>query len=297
MLGTSVAAAQSRLVRGRNEIIETMDTRSSSCPTVGSVRPPRTRRVTAGRSEPEARTERRRASKAPQAASRRVNLAAASRGFPRGIFPVGRRCYTVPRARWSPHMAAFGTLTLLIALVVATYAGVASLMGARRRNRRLIESGRAGVYALAAVLGLSSVALVYAFVSHDYSIKYVHHYSDAASPLFYPDHRLLGRAGRLDPVVGFPAVGVLGDRRLRNRHRHRELLPYVVDVLMGDRRLLPVRHRLSQEPVRHLPDRHPDRGQGAEPSAAERVHGHPPAVALYGVRRDEHPVRVRRWRR
>ena len=56
-------------------------------------------------------------------------------------------------------MSAFGTLTLLIALVVATYAGVASVIGARRANRRLIESGRAGVYALAAILGLSSVAL------------------------------------------------------------------------------------------------------------------------------------------
>ena len=112
-------------------------------------------------------------------------------------------------------MAAFGTLTLLIALVVATYAGVASRRsGARRGNRRLIESGRAGAYALAAVLGLSSVALVYAFVSHDYSIKYVHRYSDASSPLFYQDHRLLGRPGRLDLVVGLPAVGVLGDRHL-----------------------------------------------------------------------------------
>jgi cytochrome c-type biogenesis protein CcmF len=82
-------------------------------------------------------------------------------------------------------MAAFGTLTLHIALVIATYAGVASLIGARRGNRRLIASGRAAVYALAGVLGLSSVAIVYSFVSHDYSIKYVHHYSDAASPLFY----------------------------------------------------------------------------------------------------------------
>ena len=50
-------------------------------------------------------------------------------------------------------MAAFGTLTLLIALVVATYAGVASLIGARRGNRRLILSGRAGVYALAGGAG------------------------------------------------------------------------------------------------------------------------------------------------
>ena len=37
-------------------------------------------------------------------------------------------------------MAAFGTLTLLIALVVATYSGVISLIGARRGNRRFIEA-------------------------------------------------------------------------------------------------------------------------------------------------------------
>ena len=130
-------------------------------------------------------------------------------------------------------MSAFGTLTLLIALVVATYAGVASVVGARRGNRRLIESGRAGVYALAAVLGLSSVALLYAFLTHDYSIKYVHHYSDASSPLFY---QITAYWGGLDGSIlwwvfllsVFSAVAVYS-----NRDRHRELLPYVVAVLMA----------------------------------------------------------------
>ncbi|HXU03018.1 MAG TPA: cytochrome c-type biogenesis CcmF C-terminal domain-containing protein [Polyangia bacterium] len=130
-------------------------------------------------------------------------------------------------------MAAFGTLTLLIALVVATYAGVASVVGARRGNRRLIASGRAGVYALAAVLGLSSVALVYAFVSHDYSIKYVHHYSDAASPLFY---QITAYWGGLDGSIlwwvfllsVFSTIAIY-----TNRNRHRELLPYTVAVLMA----------------------------------------------------------------
>ncbi len=129
-------------------------------------------------------------------------------------------------------MAAFGTLTLLIALVVATYSGVISLIGARRGNRRFIESGRAGVYALAGVLGLSSVALVYAFVTHDYSIKYVQHYSDASSPLFY---QITAYWGGLDGSIlwwvfllsVFSAVAVY-----TNRNRHRELLPYAVVVLM-----------------------------------------------------------------
>src|SRR5438105_8546478 len=130
-------------------------------------------------------------------------------------------------------MSAFGTLTLLIALVVATYAGVVSLIGARRGDRRLIESGRAGVYALAAVLGLSSVALVYSFVSHDFSIKYVHRYSDAASPLFY---QITAYWGGLDGSIlwwvfllsVFSAIAIYS-----NRDRHRELLPYAITILMG----------------------------------------------------------------
>jgi cytochrome c-type biogenesis protein CcmF len=129
-------------------------------------------------------------------------------------------------------MAAFGTLTLLIALVVATYAGVISLIGARRGNRRFIDSGRAAAYALAGVLGLSSVALVYAFVTHDYSIKYVQHYSDASSPLFY---QITAYWGGLDGSIlwwvfllsVFSAIAIY-----TNRHRHKELLPYVVVVLM-----------------------------------------------------------------
>src|SRR5450432_3369762 len=130
-------------------------------------------------------------------------------------------------------MAAFGTLTLLIALVVATYSGVISLIGARRGNRRFIESGRAGVYALAGILGMSSVALVYAFVTHDYSIKYVQHYSDSSSPRFY---QITAYWGGLDGSIlwwvfllsVFSAIAVY-----TNRHRHRELLPYAVVVLMA----------------------------------------------------------------
>src|SRR5438128_2073019 len=130
-------------------------------------------------------------------------------------------------------MAAFGTLTLLIALVVATYAGAASLIGARRGNRRLIESGRAGVYALAGVLGMSSVAIVYSFVSHDYAIKYVHRYSDASSPLFY---QITAYWGGLDGSIlwwvfllsVFSAIAVHA-----NRHRQKEILPYAITVLMG----------------------------------------------------------------
>ncbi len=128
-------------------------------------------------------------------------------------------------------MADFGALCVLIALVVATYAGVASLVGARRGNARLLESGRAAVYALAVVLGLASVAMVQAFVSGDFSIKYVQHYSDAQAPLAY---KISAYWGGLDGsmlfwvalLAGFAAIVVYS-----NRHRQREILPYAIAVL------------------------------------------------------------------
>ena len=111
-------------------------------------------------------------------------------------------------------MADFGVICVLIALLVATYAGAASLVGARRDNARLLESGRAAVYALAGVLGLASVAMVQAFVSGDFSIKYVQHYSDAQAPLAY---KISAYWGGLDGsmlfwvalLAGFAAIAVM----------------------------------------------------------------------------------------
>jgi len=128
-------------------------------------------------------------------------------------------------------MADFGALAVLIALVLATYAGAASLIGARRGNARLLESGRAAIYALAAVLGLASVAMVQAFVSGDYSIKYVQHYSDAQAPLAY---KISAYWGGLDGsmlfwvalLAVFAAIAVY-----TNRHRQREILPYAIAVV------------------------------------------------------------------
>jgi cytochrome c-type biogenesis protein CcmF len=128
-------------------------------------------------------------------------------------------------------MADFGVICVLIALLVATYAGAASLVGARRDNARLLESGRAAVYALAGVLGLASVAMVQAFVSGDFSIKYVQHYSDAQAPLAY---KISAYWGGLDGsmlfwvalLAGFAAIAVYS-----NRHRQREILPYAIAVM------------------------------------------------------------------
>ena len=59
----------------------------------------------------------------------------------------------------------------------------------------------------------ASAVMINAFLTDDFSIKYVAHYSDSVQPLFYKITLVLGRSRRLDHVLGVPAV----DLRQRSR--------------------------------------------------------------------------------
>ena len=105
-------------------------------------------------------------------------------------------------------MASLGSFLLLAAFVVCSYAAVVSVAGARRRSRRLIESGIGAFYLVCALMTCASAVMINAFLTDDFSIKYVAHYSDSVQPLFYKITVVLGRPRRLDHVLGVPAVGV-----------------------------------------------------------------------------------------
>ncbi|MEW5984847.1 MAG: heme lyase CcmF/NrfE family subunit [Acidobacteriota bacterium] len=128
-------------------------------------------------------------------------------------------------------MASLGTFTLYATFVVCAYAIAASIAGARRGSRRLIESGVGAFYLAAALMTLGSAVIVHAFVTNDYSIKYVQRYSDAAQPVFY---KLTSYWGGLDGSIMFWVflLAVFGALAVYvNRDRHRELIPYVVAVI------------------------------------------------------------------
>ena len=128
-------------------------------------------------------------------------------------------------------MAALGSYILLATFVVCAYAVAVSVAGARRGSRRLVESGIGAVYLVAALMTVASGIIVHAFVTEDYSIKYVQRYSDSVQPLFY---KVTSYWGGLDGSIMFwvfilslfSAVAVAV-----NRERHRELMPYVVAVM------------------------------------------------------------------
>ena len=128
-------------------------------------------------------------------------------------------------------MASLGYYLLLAAFVVCAYAAAISVGGARRRSRALTESGIGAFYLVTAIMAAASAVIVYAFVTGDYSIKYVQRYSDSAQPLFY---KLTSYWGGLDGSIMFwvSLLSAFGSAAVYiNRERHRELIPYVVAVI------------------------------------------------------------------
>src|SRR4051812_47955740 len=125
-------------------------------------------------------------------------------------------------------MASLGSFLLLATFVVCSCAGAISVVGARRRSRRLIESGIGLFYLVCALMTAASAVMINAFLTSDYSIKYVAHYSDSVQPLFY---KITSYWGGLDGSIMFWVflLSVFGSIAVYvNRERHGELIPYVV---------------------------------------------------------------------
>ena len=128
-------------------------------------------------------------------------------------------------------MASLGYFILLAAFVACAYAAAISVAGARRRSNALIESGMGAFHLVAALMAAASGVILYAFLAGDYSIKYVHRYSDSALPLFY---KVTSYWGGLDGSIMFWVflLALFGSAAVYvNRERHRELIPYVVAVI------------------------------------------------------------------
>src|SRR3954471_7205021 len=128
-------------------------------------------------------------------------------------------------------MASLGSFLLLATFVVCAYSAVISVAGARQRSRRLIESGIGAFYLVCALMTCASAVMINAFLTNDFTIKYVSHYSDSVQPLFY---KITSYWGGLDGSIMFWVflLSVFGTIAVYvNRERYRELMPYVVATI------------------------------------------------------------------
>ncbi len=129
-------------------------------------------------------------------------------------------------------MGDFGFFTLLVGLSASIYAAVAAVLGRKKGYPELIASSRNAVYAVAFLSLLASFVLVYLFLSHDFSVSYVAEYSSRDLPLAYTLAAFYGgQQGSLllwATILGVCSAIVV----LQNKDRHREMVPYIIMVLM-----------------------------------------------------------------
>ncbi len=125
----------------------------------------------------------------------------------------------------------FGTGVLYAVLVSAAYTFAVAVAAGRGRPR-LLQSARLGAYGTSALVALGVVLLAYAFITHDFRIRYVARYSDRSMTTTYLFTSLWGGQDGsllwwLFLLSGYIAVCV---RWLEGKYRL--LQPYVIATLM-----------------------------------------------------------------
>jgi len=125
----------------------------------------------------------------------------------------------------------FGTAVIYGVLIIAAYTFAISL-AAGRGQPRLLKAARYGAYATSGSVAFAVLLLTYAFVTHDFRIRYVSHYSDRSMSKIYLVTSLWGgQDGSLLwwslLLSGYTAGCV---RWLKGRYR--VLQPYIIATLM-----------------------------------------------------------------
>ncbi len=123
-----------------------------------------------------------------------------------------------------------GYIATTLALVLAVYAAVVSVIGAQRRMPELVDSARNAAFGVAGFLTLAIIIIEYLLITGHYQTKYVFEVSNQAAPLFYRVTALWGgQDGSLlfwSWLMSIFAAMVL----LKKWGSMRELMPYVLAV-------------------------------------------------------------------
>jgi cytochrome c-type biogenesis protein CcmF len=131
-------------------------------------------------------------------------------------------------------MANFGNFCLLFALCLSLYALFASLIGASQRQHRIMRSAEHAVYAATAIITLAFGSLLYLLLTNDFSTSHVANASSRDLPILYKFSAIWGaHDGSMLLWVFFTAL-LCAVVVFQNRFRFRDMMPYVIAVLMFD---------------------------------------------------------------
>jgi cytochrome c-type biogenesis protein CcmF len=161
-------------------------------------------------------------------------------------------------------MIELGQYCLFAALILCAYAMGTGALGGMRRSLPLIRSAENAAVAAFAMLLVSSISLWYLLLNDVFAVEYVAQFSTARMPAAYKFTAFWGgQSGSLlfwALLLSFFAFLVV----VQNRTRNRELMPYVVSVLMGILLFFTVLLNVATSPFVRLAQVPPD-GQGLNP--------------------------------
>jgi cytochrome c-type biogenesis protein CcmF len=125
-----------------------------------------------------------------------------------------------------------GTAALLVALTLALYGAVMAAAGARRGRPALVESAQHAALGVFVLLTFALLLLVYAFLTFDFSVRYVANNTNLGTPFYY---RITAVWGALEGSIVLWAW-MLGLYTLLAVLRHRtsgqDLYPWVLTVML-----------------------------------------------------------------
>jgi cytochrome c-type biogenesis protein CcmF len=129
-------------------------------------------------------------------------------------------------------MTEIGYYSLLVALCMSAYSALTSIFGIKSRKEEVIASSENAAITVFGFLTLAAVAMMYALVTRDFQIEYVWKYTSRSLPMTYTVAAFYaGQKGSLlfwGWLLSIFAAIVI----FQNRRKNRELLPYVLTVLM-----------------------------------------------------------------
>src|SRR5574341_1065146 len=157
-----------------------------------------------------------------------------------------------------------GGAALLFAFMAAIYAVVIALLGAHLRRQEMIRSAERAIYGVFGLVTIAVVVILYALLAHDFSLQYVASVSSRAMSTFYVIAAMWGgQEGSmllwLCLLAMYSAIGMV-----QNRHRNRDLMPYVIATLMTTALLFLAMLVIVENPFRQL-TQIPRDGQGLNP--------------------------------
>src|SRR5215831_12686476 len=128
-------------------------------------------------------------------------------------------------------MSQLGSLSLLLALLLAVYSIAANLYGARQQRADFLATARHALWAMCALVTLAVAALWSGLLSSDFSLEYVAGYSSTTLPTPYKFAALWGgQQGSLLFWTWLLSI-FTSIAAFQNRRRNPEIAPYAMTVL------------------------------------------------------------------